>query len=75
MLPLRSTPPSMGPPETTIWEYPGEDASWREEFAHFVDCVEAGSDPLGTLDDALAALNVVERVYGLCHGNERRLAG
>jgi len=54
----------MGPPETTIWEYPGEDASWRDEFAHFVDCIETRRRPLGTLDDALAALDVVGRVYG-----------
>src|SRR5262249_48145785 len=56
--------PQMGPPETTIWEYPGEDASWRDEFAHFVDCIETRRRPLGTLDDALAALDVVGRVYG-----------
>jgi len=70
--------PQMGPPETTIWEYPGEDGSWRAEFAHFVDCVEVGRRPLGTLDDALAVLDVVGRVYGRPgHGaaNEGRLAG
>src|SRR5205085_4775978 len=31
--------PQMEPPETTIWEFPGEDRSWHEEFAHFVRCV------------------------------------
>jgi predicted dehydrogenase len=55
--------PQMGPPETTIWEYPGEDTSWRAEFDHFRDCVAAGRQPLGTLDDALATLEVVEQVY------------
>jgi predicted dehydrogenase len=55
--------PQMGPPETTIWEYPGEDASWRDEFAHLLDCVAGRRTPLGTLDDALAALEVVGRVY------------
>ena len=25
--------PQMGPPETTIWEYPMEDDSWAVEFA------------------------------------------
>src|SRR5262245_43292856 len=28
--------PEMGPPETTIWEYPGEDLSWQAEFADFI---------------------------------------
>src|SRR5262245_15899462 len=55
--------PQMGPPETTNWEYPGEGASWREEFAHFVRCVESGRQPLGTLDDALAALDIVGQMY------------
>ena len=53
--------PEMGPPETTIWEYPGEDASWRTEFTHFVDCILQGHQPSGTLGDALAALDVVQR--------------
>ncbi len=56
--------PQMGPPETTIWEYPGEDRSWHLEFAHFRECVERGGRPSGDLEDALAALRVVERVYG-----------
>ncbi|MHB1421624.1 MAG: Gfo/Idh/MocA family protein [Gemmataceae bacterium] len=55
--------PQMGPPETTIWEYPGEDQSWSAEFNYFRDCIEAGRPPSGTLEDALAALEVVEQVY------------
>ena len=31
--------PQMGPPETTIWEYPGEDTSWRDEYAHLLMCI------------------------------------
>jgi predicted dehydrogenase len=55
--------PQMGPPETTIWEYPGEDTSWRDEFQDFVRCIEEGCRPAGTLDDALAALEVIAAVY------------
>jgi predicted dehydrogenase len=55
--------PRMGPPETTIWEYPGEDPSWRLEFAHFAECVAQGRQPRGGLMDAVAALEVVGRVY------------
>jgi predicted dehydrogenase len=55
--------PQMGPPETTIWEFPGEDLSWREEFVHFCECITTGRRPEGTLEDALATLEVVEQVY------------
>jgi predicted dehydrogenase len=55
--------PSMGPPETSAWEYPGEDASWHHEFADFAHCVRAGGRPCGDLEDALAALEVVGQVY------------
>jgi predicted dehydrogenase len=56
--------PQMGPPETTIWEYPSEDRSWHREFAHFRDCVERGGRLSGDLEDALAALEIVGQVYG-----------
>jgi predicted dehydrogenase len=55
--------PQMGPPETTIWEYPGEDRSWQAEWAHFVECIEQRRMPGGNLDDALAALRVVGQLY------------
>jgi predicted dehydrogenase len=55
--------PQMGPPETTIWEYPGEDRSWHLEWQHFSDCVRNHRQPSGDLDDALAALRVVQRLY------------
>jgi predicted dehydrogenase len=55
--------PQMGPPETMSWEYPGDDNSWRLEFAHFLECVARRRPPMGTLDDALAALEVVQQAY------------
>jgi predicted dehydrogenase len=55
--------PAMGPPETTIWEYPGEDNSWRLELEAFVQAVEANRSPLVTLRDAHAALTVVHHIY------------
>lgn len=65
--------PQMGPPETTIWEYPGEDTSWAAEFRSFERAV-AGERGLGaTLDDAVAALEVVGAVY-VQSGNVTRRA-
>jgi predicted dehydrogenase len=55
--------PQMGPPKTTIWEYPGEDTSWKAEFEHLKQCVAGKQKPWGDLDDALAALRVVDRLY------------
>ena len=34
--------PEMGPPETTIWEYPRTDTSWAVEFAEFVEDLQPG---------------------------------
>jgi len=55
--------PKMGPPETTIWEYPGDDTSWNLEFEHFLECISLKRTPSGNLDDALAALKVVQNLY------------
>lgn len=57
--------PQMGPPETTAWEWPGEDNSWRSEWRHFRECLQTGAPPSGGLEDALAALEVVDRAYAL----------
>lgn len=55
--------PQMGPPETTIWEWPFEDRSWNLEWAQFVDCIKQRKQPMGNLDDALAALEIVGKLY------------
>jgi predicted dehydrogenase len=55
--------PQMGPPETSIWEYPGDDPSWKNEFDHFIECIEQKKNPLGDLRDALEALRIVEKIY------------
>ncbi len=56
--------PQMGPPETTVWEYPGEDKSWAAELSYFVECVQQEREPEGNLSDAFAALKIVESLYG-----------
>jgi predicted dehydrogenase len=55
--------PEMGPPETSAWEYPREDRSWHAEVEHWIACIESGARPSGTLDDAVAALTIVEQLY------------
>ena len=54
--------PEMGPPETTIWEYPRGDRSWALEFAEFLDDIRLGRAAVAPgCADARAALAVVER--------------
>ena len=55
--------PEMGPPETTIWEYPGADRSWDVEFAEFLDDIRLKRQPSAGLADARAALRIVETIY------------
>jgi predicted dehydrogenase len=56
-------PAEMGPPETTIWEYPMADDSWATEFAEFLEDIRLGRDPVPGIRDAQAALDVIEKVY------------
>lgn len=55
--------PEMGPPETTIWEFPREDASWQVEFKLFLEDIRQQRQPDAGLADAIAALNIVEKIY------------
>jgi len=56
--------PEMGPPDTTIYEYPGPDLSWSLEWADFKRAIVTTERPMGDLEDALAAMSVVDAVYG-----------
>lgn len=57
--------PQMGPPETTIWQYPGADKSWEIEFNEFLKDIDLGRQPNPGLKDAYEALKVVEKIYKL----------
>lgn len=55
--------PEMGPPETTVWEFPMDDNSWHEEFAEFLEDIRLRRMPASSLEDAYAALRIVEEIY------------
>ena len=55
--------PEMGPPETTIWEYPFPDKSWDAEFAELMDAIREGRQPVGNIHDAKANLDIVGKLY------------
>ena len=55
--------PQMGPPDTTIWEYPTTDVSWGLEMKEFLEDIRLGRTPVPGLREARAALEVVEKIY------------
>jgi predicted dehydrogenase len=56
--------PQMGPPETTIWEYPFPDNSWKTEFEEFEQAIRTHTQSSPGLHDARAALKIVATIYG-----------
>jgi predicted dehydrogenase len=57
--------PEMGPPETTIWEFPRNDTSWRAEMDEFFEDISLGRTPVPGLAEAEKTLAVVEQIYRL----------
>jgi len=55
--------PQMGPPKTSVWEYPGEDISWNLEFKSFIESINTNSLPIGNINDAYEALKIVDQIY------------
>jgi predicted dehydrogenase len=55
--------PEMGPPETTIWEYPRGDDSWRLETVEFLDDIRLRREPVPGLPEAIRVLDIVEHIY------------
>ncbi len=55
--------PEMGPPLTTIYEYPMADDSWGREFSEFLQDIEQGRTPQPGIPDAQAVLTIVEQLY------------
>jgi len=55
--------PQMGPPETTSWEYPAGDDSWRLELAAFEGDIRQDRAPSPGLREGIRILEVVEQIY------------
>jgi predicted dehydrogenase len=45
-------------------EFRGEDASWRAEWREFSEAIQQGREPVGSGEDGLMALQLVEALYG-----------
>jgi predicted dehydrogenase len=55
--------PEMGPPDTTIFEYPQGDFSWKSEIDEFFEDILQKRTPVPGIQEGLHALKVVETIY------------
>jgi len=55
--------PEMGPPDAVIYEYAPADRSWALEWADFTRALKTKTRPSGDVQDALATLRIVDRIY------------
>ena len=58
--------PEMGPPDTTVHEFPRGDDSWRIEMNEFFDDIRLKRPPAPGLKEAKAVLRVVEQLHARC---------
>ena len=56
--------PQMGPPETTVWEFPRGDESWKLEMSEFFEDVQLKRVPIPGLKEAKQTLTIVEQLHG-----------
>jgi predicted dehydrogenase len=55
--------PQMGPPQTTIWQYPFPDISWNLEMEELLAAISEKRSPVGDINDAIANLRLVDKFY------------
>jgi predicted dehydrogenase len=55
--------PEMGPPDTTIYEYPRGDDSWASETQAFLDDIRLSRTPAPGLREGIRTLEIVEEIY------------
>jgi predicted dehydrogenase len=55
--------PEMGPPDTQIWSFPGDDTSWAAEFEAFVKEITGQKTDIATAADALRTVELVSQIY------------
>jgi len=55
--------PQMGPPETTVFEFPQGDESWKLEMLEFIEDIKLNREPSPGLTEGIKTLEVVETIY------------
>ena len=54
---------AMGPPESTIWQFPQADHSFALEFKSFIEDIASSTSNNASLHDAIAAFEIAEEIY------------
>ncbi len=62
----------MGPPETSVREFPGEDDSWKIEMQEFFEDIRLKRTPVPGLKEAKAVMRVVEQIYRKAESGKRK---
>ncbi|MSU45602.1 MAG: Gfo/Idh/MocA family oxidoreductase [Lacunisphaera sp.] len=55
--------PQLGPPETTVWDFPAGDGSWALELAAFTEDIRTDRAPSPGLREGIRTLEIVEHIY------------
>ena len=55
--------PHGGVPEIEVYEFPGEDVSWQNEWAEFKSAIEEHRQPIGNGVDGMKANQIVQAIY------------
>ncbi len=55
--------PQMGPPETSVFEFPGSDDSWVLENKAFIEDIRTQRTPSPGLAEGIRTLEIVEEIY------------
>ncbi|MBI2813961.1 MAG: Gfo/Idh/MocA family oxidoreductase [Opitutae bacterium] len=55
--------PQMGPPESTVWDFPAGDQSWALELDAFEADIRTGRAPSPGLREGIRILEIIESIY------------
>jgi predicted dehydrogenase len=55
--------PQMGPPKTTVFEFPQGDESWKLEMLEFIEDIKLNREPSPGLTEGIKTLEIVETIY------------
>ncbi len=55
--------PESGPPIMEEFLFEGDDVSWEKEWLDFAKAIKNHSQPLGTGEDGLEALKIIDKIY------------
>ena len=60
-----------GAPDIENREFPGDDISWALEWSEFKAAMDEKRTPLGSIDDGVAAMSVIDALYRSSESHER----